>query len=280
MPVSLRSVTLALVCGIAAAVAAFGGATKAGDPNPTLQRPQIEAIIHDYLLQHPDVLIAALRHAKDELHKQDAAKASQAVADHRREIFNDPSTPVGGNPQGNETIVEFFDYRCPYCKRVEPSVHAMLRQDPNLRLVYKEFPILGPVSVTAAYAALAAQRQGKYDAFHAAMMEARGNITDDTVYRVAASVGLDIDKLKRDMASPEFAQQIMEKPKAGRCPRHPRHPGLCDRRQGGPGSGRHRHAQKHARRRAQQIGADHRNVAQINHAASKPMLIGYAGFRP
>jgi protein-disulfide isomerase len=208
MPVSLRSVTLALVCGIAAAVAAFGGATKAGDPNPTLQRPQIEAIIHDYLLQHPDVLIAALRHAKDELHKDDAAKASQAVADHRREIFNDPSTPVGGNPQGNETIVEFFDYRCPYCKRVEPSVDAMLRQDPNLRLVYKEFPILGPVSVTAAYAALAAQRQGEYDAFHAAMMEAHGNITDDTVYRVAASLGLDIDKLKLDMASPEFAQQI------------------------------------------------------------------------
>jgi protein-disulfide isomerase len=116
------------------------------------------------------------------------AKASQAVANHRREIFNDPSTPVGGNPQGNETIVEFFDYRCPYCKRVEPSVDAMLRQDPNLRLVYKEFPILGPVSVTAAVAALAAQRQGKYDAFHAAMMEARGNITDDTVYRIAASV--------------------------------------------------------------------------------------------
>jgi protein-disulfide isomerase len=139
MPVSLRSVTLALVCGIAAAVAAFGGATKAGDPSPTLQRPQIEAIIHDYLLQHPDVLIAALRHARDELHNEDAAKASQAVADHRREIFNDPSTPVGGNPQGNETIVEFFDYRCPYCKRVEPSVDAMLRQDPNLRVVYKEW---------------------------------------------------------------------------------------------------------------------------------------------
>ena len=71
----------------------------------------------------------------------------------------------------------------------------MLRQDPNLRLVYKEFPILGPVSVTAAYAALAARRQGEYDAFHAAMMEAHGNITDDTVYRVAASLGLDIDKL-------------------------------------------------------------------------------------
>lgn len=210
MPVSLRSVSLALICGIAAAAAAFGGAAKAGDPDPTLQRQQIEAIIHDYLLQNPDVLIAALRHAEDKLHNDDAAKASQAVGDHRREIFSDTLTPVGGNPQGNETIVEFFDYRCPYCKQVEPSVEAMLRQDPNLRLVYKEFPILGPVSVTAAHAALAAQRQGKYDAFHAAMMEAQGNITDDTVYQIAASVGLDIDKLKRDMASPETAQQIKE----------------------------------------------------------------------
>lgn len=89
----------------------------------------------------------------------------------------------------------------------------MLRQDPNLRLVYKEFPILGPVSVTAAHAALAAQRQGKYDAFHAAMMEANGNITDEAVYRIAGSVGLDIDALKRDMGSPEIAQQIKENQK-------------------------------------------------------------------
>ncbi len=84
----------------------------------------------------------------------------------------------------------------------------MLKQDPKLRLVYKEFPILGPVSVTAAHAALAAKAQGKYDAFHAAMMAARGNITDDTVYQVAGSVGLDVAKLKRDMASPEIAQTI------------------------------------------------------------------------
>jgi protein-disulfide isomerase len=208
MPVTLRSVTLALVCGMAAAW--FGATAKAGDSNPPPQRQQIEAIIHEYLLQHPDVLIAALRRAEDKLHKDDDAKASQAVADHHREVFNDPSTPVGGNPRGDATIVEFFDYRCPYCKQVEPSLEAMLRQDPNLRLVYKEFPILGPVSVTASRAALAAQRQGKYDAFHDAMMEARGNITDDTVYRIAGSVGLNVDELKHDMASPELAQRISE----------------------------------------------------------------------
>jgi protein-disulfide isomerase len=208
MPRSLRSVTLA-VCAIAAA-GWCGGSPKAADPNPPLQRQQVEAIIHDYLMQHPDVLIAALRQVEDQLHRDDEVKTSQAVTDYHREIFSDPATPVGGNPRGDATIVEFFDYRCPYCKQVEPSLETMLKQDPQLRLVYKEFPILGPVSVTAAHAALAAQRQGKYDAFHAAMMEARGNISDDTVYRIAGSVGLNIDELKRDMASPALTQQIKD----------------------------------------------------------------------
>jgi protein-disulfide isomerase len=207
---TMRSVTLALACAIAAAAGCCCASAMAGETNAASQRQQVEAIIHDYLLQHPDVLIAALRHAEEKLHQDDETKSSQAVLDHHREIFSDPSTPVGGNPRGDETIVEFFDYRCPYCKQVEPSLEAMLKQDPNLRLVYKEFPILGPVSVTAAHAALAAQRQGRYDAFHAAMMEAHGNITDDTVYRIAASVGLNVDELKSDMASPEFARQIKD----------------------------------------------------------------------
>jgi protein-disulfide isomerase len=201
-----RSVILSLLCGLAAA-AGYSGSVKAADPN-AVQRPQIEAIIHDYLMQHPDVLIAALHVAEEKLHRDDDAKASQAVVQHRHDVYNDTATPVGGNPQGNVTVVEFFDYRCPYCKQVEPSLDSMLKQDSRLRLVYKEFPILGPVSVTAAHAALAARAQGKYDAFHTAMMEARGNITDDTVYQIAGSVGLNVDKLKHDMASPEVAQEI------------------------------------------------------------------------
>jgi len=206
MLVRRQSLILALICGLAAA-AWYGGSAEAADPNPP-QRQQIESIIHDYLMQHPDVLVAALRQAEDRMHQDDDAKASQAVTQHRKEVFDDPATPVAGNPEGDVTIVEFFDYRCPYCKQVEPSIESMLKQDPKLRLVYKEFPILGPVSVTAAHAALAAKAQGKYDSFHAAMMTARGNITDDTVYQVASSVGLDVAKLKRDMASPEVAQTI------------------------------------------------------------------------
>ena len=214
MLVRARSVILALACGLVAA-AYFGASVEAADPNAPPQRQQIEAIIHDYLMQHPDVLIAALRLAEDKLHHEDDAKASQAVAQHRREVFNDPATPAAGNPQGDVAVVEFFDYRCPYCKQVEPSLDSMLKQDAKLRLVYKEFPILGPVSVTAARAALAAKAQGKYDAFHTAMMAARGNITDDTVYQVAGSVGLDVDKLKHDMASPEITQTIKANMKLG-----------------------------------------------------------------
>lgn len=205
MLVRARLALLACVCVIFAA--APNGAATAADVTAT-QRQTIDSIIHDYLMQHPDVLIAALRAAQDKLDHDNDAKATQAVTTHRQQIFDDPATPIQGSPAGSATLVEFFDYRCPYCKQVQPALEALLQQDPKLRVVYKELPILGPISTTAAHAALAAQRQGKYDAFHDAMMTARGQITDDTVYQVAGSVGLDVVRLKHDMASPEIAQQL------------------------------------------------------------------------
>jgi len=207
MPVRVGFIAAALVCAVAAAGWRVGAAAAA-DPAPSAQRQQIEQIIHDYIMAHPDVLVRSLRQAEDKLHKDDEVKTSKAVDEHKTEVFNDPATPVGGNLRGDVSVVEFFDYRCPYCKQVQPSLEKMLQQDPQLRLVYKEFPILGPASVTAARAALAARAQGKYDQFHEAMMEAHGAVTDDTVYRVAGSVGLDIGKLKRDMAAPEVSQAL------------------------------------------------------------------------
>src|SRR6516164_9712401 len=133
-----------------------------------------------------------------------AGAAEHALVARRSEIFDDPGTPVGGNPKGDVTLVEFFDYRCPYCKQVRPRLKELLAGDHQLRIAYKEFPILGSVSVAAARAALAAHRQSKYEAFHDAMMAASGQITEDTVYQVAGAVGLDVDHLKRDMSSPEI----------------------------------------------------------------------------
>jgi protein-disulfide isomerase len=205
MLVRARCALLAFACLLLAA--APTGAIRATEINPA-QRQAIDSIIHDYLMQHPDVLIAALRLAQDKLNRDNDAKAAKAVAQHRRDIFDDPATPWAGNPEGDVTIVEFFDYRCPYCKQVQPALESLVQQDPKLRVIYKEFPVLGPASITAARAALAAQRQGKYDAFHGAMMAARGQITDNTVYQEAASVGLDVGRLKRDMAAPEIAQAL------------------------------------------------------------------------
>jgi protein-disulfide isomerase len=180
---------------------------NAADFTPA-QVQAIQSIIHDYLTKNPDLLVGALRAAEAKLDRDADAKTASLIAGHRHEIYDNPQTPVGGNPQGRVSLVEFFDYRCPYCKESQPSLEKLVAKDPELRLVYKEFPILGPVSVTAAHAALAAARQGKYEAFHRAMMEARGTITDDTVFRIAKSVGLDVAQLKHDMATPEIGAAI------------------------------------------------------------------------
>jgi protein-disulfide isomerase len=172
------------------------------------QRQQIEAIIGDYLKTHPDVLIDAIQAADDKMKADEKNKAQQALATHRKAVFDDPQSPTGGNPKGDVTLVEFFDYRCPYCKQVEPALEKLIADDRKLRFVYKEFPVLGPDSETAAHAALAAGQQGKYDAFHRAMMNAPGHIDEATIYKVAASVGLDVDRLKQDMKSPDIDKEL------------------------------------------------------------------------
>jgi protein-disulfide isomerase len=203
MPFRMSIGALGLCCAVAALAPLHAAVADALAP---AQREAIEGIIHDYLLQHPDVLVEALQ--KAEAKAKSDASARQALMTRRGEMFDDPQTPVGGNLHGDVTLVEFFDYRCPYCKKVQPSVEKLVGEDPNLRIAYKEFPILGPVSVTAARAALAARQQGKYLSFHNAMMASTGGITDDTVYKVAGSVGLDIARLKRDMTAPEISAAL------------------------------------------------------------------------
>ena len=197
-----RFLILALACS------SIAGLQAHSTEIPGAQRQAIEEIIHDYLMKNPEVLLEALHNAREKLHRDAEAKAEKALNDRHSEIFDDPATPVGGNAEGDVTIVEFFDYRCPYCKQVQPSLKTLLKEDHRLRFVYKEMPVLGAASVAAAHAALAAQRQGKYEAFHTAMMAAKGQITEDTVFKVAASVELDIDQLKHDMTAPDIEEAI------------------------------------------------------------------------
>ena len=193
---------------LALEAAVFAVVPASAQPFSPGQKQEIEQIIHDYLQQHPEDLIESLRAAQAKAAAEQLAQQRKMIVAKRDELLHDPNTPVGGNANGDVTIVEFFDYRCPYCKAIEPSLKALVKEDGKLRVAYKEFPILGPVSVFASRVAIAAQNQGKYLAFHSDMMAVKGSIDDDTVLKVAEDNGLDMAKLKVDMDSEKTNQII------------------------------------------------------------------------
>ncbi len=168
---------------------------------------QIEAIVHDYLLKNPGVL----RDAFIVLQRQEAAaaqaRASAAIEALGKELLADPESPVAGNPNGDVTIVEFFDYHCGYCKRAAPVLKEVLATDAKVRVVYKQLPILGPDSITAARAALAAGKQGKYQSMHDALFASEA-LDEATIFRLAAQQGLDVERLRRDMAAPAINEEL------------------------------------------------------------------------
>jgi protein-disulfide isomerase len=180
------------------------------------QKAQFEKLIHDYLVAHPEVIKEAIDawQAKAEAGKADAQ--TQAVAANKDALFNDPGTPVAGNPMGDVTVVEFFDYHCPYCKAVAGPMQQLLKEDKGVRLVLKEFPILGEDSVLAAHAALAAVGQGKYWEFHQGLMEHRGPFDMDVIKTIAAKVGMDPAKLEADMGAKQIEPLISANHKLAR----------------------------------------------------------------
>ncbi len=196
----MRLRTLVLVV-LALAVAAL---PAAADPLTPEQKDAVEQLIRNTIAEHPEIVIDALKAAQAKNDAQTAETVKKAIAAEHDQLVADPSSPVGGNPKGDVTIVEFFDYRCPYCKEVEPSLEALVKNDRGIRFVYKEFPILGPASVYAAHVALAARAQGKYDEFHRAMMAVKGTIDEGVVRRTAAAVGIDMKELDGAIAAPEI----------------------------------------------------------------------------
>jgi protein-disulfide isomerase len=137
------------------------------------------------------------------------AAPDQVVIAHQQQLQGDPNSPVLGNPQGDAVIVEFFDYDCPYCKAVEPRLEQALAADRHAKLILKEFPILTPESLVAARAALASMRQHKYRQFHEALMAYRGPWGEDVIFSTATRVGLNLARLRRDMASPSIDSELI-----------------------------------------------------------------------
>ncbi|BBK38164.1 hypothetical protein STAQ_32420 [Allostella sp. ATCC 35155] len=174
----------------------------------TDQRREVEVVLRDYLKRNPEFLIEVLQAAEEKQQASQLARARDTIVTERDALTRSAADPVGGNPKGDVTIVEFFDYRCPYCKQVKPIVEQVLKQDRNVRVVYKEFPILGRDSVYASRAALAAHKQGRYLPFHHALMAHRGQLGEEAVMTIAKQAGLDVERLKRDMQDPAIEQTI------------------------------------------------------------------------
>ena len=203
----LAAVSAALALGWAAAIL-VPPAAHAGEALSDAQKAEIEALIERYLAEHPEAILESVQtfREREEAQARERTQANLVALSDR--IKFDPAAPVAGNPDGNVTVVEFFDYKCGYCKRSLEMVMALIRDDPDVRVVFREFPILTPESARAAKAALASVRQGKYLEFHYALMSSRGSLDDQQIMDIAAEVGLDVDQLARDMEAPEIAAHI------------------------------------------------------------------------
>lgn len=198
MTKTLRALLFALSLGALPAVAL--AQTFSDD-----QKKEIGDITRQYLLDNPEVLLEVSKALEDKQQTEEDAKREGALSELAKDIFHYEGDFVAGNPDGDVTMVEFFDYNCGWCKKGLPEVQAMLEEDKNLRFVLKEFPIFGGDSDYAAMAAIASKKQGKYWEFHVAMLGHEGKVTRETVIEIATGLGIDIAKLKADMDSTEVS---------------------------------------------------------------------------
>lgn len=194
---------------------AQSSAVPKSTPTPSFtpeQRGDIETIIREYMLKNPELLQEVFNELEKRQTQAENAKHESAVKENKDAIFNAPNQVVLGNPKGDVTLVEFFDYNCGYCKHAMGDMLTLLKTDPKLRIVLKEFPVLSEGSKEAALVAAAVQMQDpkKYLAFHTELLGGRGEANRDRALAVAKDVGLDMTKIKKDMASPEAVARVNE----------------------------------------------------------------------
>lgn len=170
------------------------------------EKKQIEQIVHDYLLSNPEVLIEASQALQKKQQESMVKQANSAIEQNGKELFS--AGPMIGNPKGSVTIVEFFDYQCVHCKKMEPIMSALVEKDKNLRVIYKEFPIFGKSSNDAALAAIAAEKQGKYQEMHKALLSKSARLNLASIIKTAQGVGLNTTKLKADMKADDVKKKV------------------------------------------------------------------------
>lgn len=196
-----------LIAAFAFAILLVGAAPSFAEELTADQENRIKELALEAILENPGIIAEAIDRLQTLQEERQNTAIRQTLERRRADLERDANAPVLGNPDGDVTMVEFFDYNCPYCKRAMEPVKNLLAGDGGVRLVYREFPILGEGSLFAAKAALAAREQDKYEEMHWALMSLR-RADEQTTIETAEDLGLDIDKLRADMDSPEVASHI------------------------------------------------------------------------
>ena len=181
-----------------------------------MQRQEIEGLIREYLLKNPGILREMMSALEARETRERASAQSRALAENADNIFHSANDIVLGNPKGDVTLVEFFDYNCGFCKRALGDLQTLLKTDKNLRVIIKEYPILSAGSLEAARVSLAANRQGKYLKFHSALLGSRGQADGEKALKLAEKLGLDMDRLKADMKRPGIDESLASVQKLAR----------------------------------------------------------------
>ncbi|MDP9196853.1 MAG: DsbA family protein [Pseudomonadota bacterium] len=208
MSFSVRLFSLFLCSVVLSSSMALAAQDSPAAPFNKTQTENIQKLIEQYIQENPEAITNALEKAQEVKDQARVEQARKVLTENYKDITHNPASPVAGNPDGDITVVEYFDYQCGYCKAVAPGIRQLLKDDPQVRFVFKEFPVLGENSRHAAKAALAAHRQGKYQEFHTALMSEKGPVDAEKIRTVARNVGLDVPKLERDMESPDVAAEI------------------------------------------------------------------------
>ncbi|MFZ4689664.1 MAG: DsbA family protein [Polymorphobacter sp.] len=195
-----------LAAGIGGAVLAAGSATSVA----TGDRAAIEKIVREYILAHPEIIPEAMTRLQNR-------EVTQLLESNRKEIETPFAGAVAGNPKGDVSVVVFFDYACPYCRQGHADVARLAAEDKNLRIVYRDFPVLSPASDEAAMASLSAAQQGRYVRFHDAMFETPGKVAHERTVAVVRAAGLNEMQTAKDLNAPALKAEIKKNLDLGRA---------------------------------------------------------------
>ena len=174
-----------------------------------LTREELNEYIYEYIMENPEVILESVDKLRQKM-QENSNTDNEFIEENFEEMANDANIPFMGSDKPKVTIIEFFDYNCGYCKKSLDAITELLRSEFDLKVSFREYPILSPSSRTAAKAALAAMKQGKYFALHSALMSMQGNLNEDKIFQAASDLKIDINKLKKDMNNIDIENVLQE----------------------------------------------------------------------